>query len=182
MSFNKHMDEFLEDYDPEEHEDILETAKAISSDDKTVMKQIKLAVDDPRKYCKQNMERFDERGIDLEDDEFLDELDHDELLWLAMVDELEANNYAFEFDWKCELKDFLWGLEQLKNYSLIADAVKTISFDESNDIEAWGKELNIALGGKIKICYLDIDSDSYPIAIITAEAFESIPVPMVIAI
>lgn len=177
MGFEQYMDELLEDYDREEHEDILETARAISADDKEVMKQMRLAVDQPRTYCKNNIERFDDRGIDFEDDD----LDADELLFLSMVDELEAHGYAFELDWKCGLADFLWGLGQMKNYHLVADVIPTVAFDENKDIEVWGKELNAKLGGKAHICYIDIDSDSYPLTIVTHEAFEAIPIPMVLS-
>ncbi len=181
MSFEKYMDIFLEGYDSSEHKDILETARVISSDDKAGIEQIKLAINDPRKYFKDNMDRFKARGIDLENDESGNKLDADELLWLAMVDELEEHGYVFEFDWKCELKDFLWGLEQIKNYPLIADAMKTVKLDENKDIEAWSKELSTAVGDKVFICYLNFDSDSYAITVVTAETFEKIPAPMVIS-
>lgn len=182
MGFKQYMDELLEDYDREEHEDILETARVISAGDKEVMKQMRLAVDQPRTYCKNNIERFDDRGIDFEDGEPADDdLDADELLFLAMVDELEVHGYAFELDWKCELADFLWGLEQMKNYHLVADVIPTVAFDENKDIEVWGKELNAALGGRAHVCYIHIDSDSYPLTIVTAEAFEAIPIPLVLS-
>lgn len=181
MGFTQYMDEVLEDYDKEEHEDILETARAISADDREVMGQLGLAVSQPRTYLKDNMERFDERGIDLEAGEDPDEYDADELLFIAMVDELEAHGYAVELDWKCELADFLWSLEQLKNYHLIADVIPTVTLDENKDIEVWGEALNAALGGKVHVCYIDIESDSYPITIVTDEAFAAIPLPMVIS-
>lgn len=181
MGFKNYMDELLEDYDREEHEDILETARIISADDKELVKQVTLAIDKPEQYFKDNAERFGERGIDFEDEEFADELDMDELLLLAMVDELEQQGYAVELDWKCELEDFLWGLEQTKNYNLISDVIQNVKLDEDKDIEMWGKEFNTALSGKVHICYIDIDSDSYPLVIVTAEALKNIPIPMVIS-
>ena len=182
MEFKNYMDELLEDYDREDHEDILETACAISAGDKEVVKQVTYAIDKPKQYFKDNAEHFDERGIYFDDDEFADELDVDELLFLAMVDELEQHGYVIELDWKIGLEDFLWGLKQIKNYNLISDVIQNVKFDEDKNIEAWGKELNAVLGGKVHICYIHIDGDSYPLAIVADETLRSIPIPMVISI
>lgn len=169
--------EIFRDY---ENDDILETAKTISGNDAEVVNRMEFALKEPVKYIRENAERFSERGIELDDPDSFEDLDSDDLLFLAMVDELEERDYAFEFDYKCELEDFLWGLEQLKNYSLIKDAVQTLKLDEDGDIEGWGKEINRVLSEKAALCYIHIDSDSYPISIVTAEAFENITVPMVI--
>lgn len=171
--------EIFEDYDRGDCEDILETARAISGNDRRVAAAVNAALDDPKKYIKQNASRFSERGIELDDEDSLDGLDADELLFLAMLDELEAFDYAFEFDYKCGLEDFLWGLTQIKNHELIKDVLKTIELDEDGDIEKWGKQINKALGGKAYVCYMYIDSDSYPLTVVTPEAFEKIPLPFI---
>lgn len=172
--------EIFADYDREDCEDILETARAVSGNDRRVVAAVNAALDDPRKFIRQNAKRFDERGIELDDEDCLGELDADELLFLAMLDELEAFDYAFEYDYKCGLEDFLWGLTQIKTYDLIKDVIKTIEFDENKNIEKWGKEINKALGGKAYLCYMHIDSDSYPLTIMTPEAFEKIPLPFIL--
>lgn len=123
--------EIFADYDREDCEDILETARAVSGNDRRVVAAVNAALDDPRKFIKQNTKRFDERGIELDDEDSLDGLDADELLFLGMLDELEAFDYAFEFDCKCELEDFLWGLTQIKNYDLIKDVIRTLSGRQS---------------------------------------------------
>lgn len=180
----------FEDFDREDGEDIFETAKLISGNTPGIVKAMELAVSDPVKYVKNNSERFSERGIELDDPDSFEELDADELLFLGMVDELEEHDFAFEFDYKCELEDFLWGLEQLKSYDLIADVIKTLKLDENEDIEAWGKEINAALdrawGGddldnKAVLCYMDIDSDSYPLTIITYGTLGALPLPFIMA-
>lgn len=171
----------LRDYDREDCADILETARGISQNDPEVVKAMGSALDNPKDYFKQNAERFAERGIDFGDESFADELDIDELLFLAMVDELEEHGFAFEFDYKCELADFLWGLEQLKTYELIKDVLPNVKLDESEDIEKWGAAINAALGEKAVVSYIDIDSDSYPVAIMTWDALQSVPIPFVMA-
>lgn len=169
------------DYDRGSHEDIFETAKLISGNDPGIVKAVDLALNDPIKYVKENAERYSERGIFLDDPDSFDDLDADEFLFLGMLDELEEHGFAFEFDWKCELEDFLWGLEQTKNYSLIADVIKTVKLNEGDDIEVWGKALNEALGDKARLVTIDIDSDSYPVTILTAETLKKIPIPMVMS-
>ena len=181
MGFKSYMDELLENYDREDYEDLLETACAISADNTEVVKQVTYAIDKPEQYFIDNAERYDERGIYF-DDEFADELDVDELLLLAMVDELEQHGYVIELDWKSGLEEFLWGLRQIKNYNLISDVIQNVKFEEDKNVEEWGKELNAALDGKVHICYIDIDSDSYPLAIVTDETLRSILIQMVISI
>lgn len=170
--------EIFKDY---ENDDILEAAKMVSSNDAEVVRQMDFALKTPVKYINQYAERFSERGIELDDPDSFEDLDSDDLMFIAMVDELEERNYAFEFDYKCGLKDFLWGLEQLKNYSFIKDVIRTIKLDENEDVEAWGKQINEALGEKAVLCYIYIDSDSYPLTILTAEELEKIPIPMIMA-
>ncbi len=172
--------EIFADYYREDCEDILETARAISGNDRRVVAAVNAALDDPRKFIRQNAKRFDERGIKLDDEDALDGLDADELLFLAMLDELETYDYVFEFDFKCSSEDFLWGLTQIKSRELIKEVLKTVELDGKGDIEKWGKQINKALGGRAYICYMHIDSDSYPLAIMTYETFEKIPIPFVV--
>ncbi|MCM1164642.1 MAG: hypothetical protein NC299_12745 [Lachnospiraceae bacterium] len=168
-------------YDREEHEDIRQAAELISHSDPEVMKAVNAALSDPVKYLKTTAERLSERGIELDDEDTLDDLDDDEILFLSMLDELEEHGFAFEFDWKCELGDFLWGLEQIKGYEAIADVLKTVKPDESKDIEAWGKQINAALGETACVCYIDINSDSYPITILNYEILGELEIPFIMA-
>lgn len=172
---------FFEDYDRGEHADIHQAAMLLSGNDPEVMKAINHALDEPVEYLKANAERFLERGIDFSGKGRLSGFDDDELLFLAMLNELEEHKFAFEFDWKCELEDFLWGLEQLKNYPLIADVVKSLELDESADVEAWGSGINAALGERACLCYIYIDSDSYPIAISDYAVLGELEIPFIMA-
>ncbi len=172
--------EIFKEYDRRDCEDILETARAISQNDRRVASQMEFALNDPKKYLRQNANLFAERGIDFDDMKTLDRFDPENLLFLSMVNELEQFGYVFEFDYECELEDFLWGLEQIKTYDLIKDDIRAMSFDEDGNIEAWGRQINAALGGKAYLCYIDIDGDSYPLTVTKPGAFEKIPLPMVL--
>ena len=173
------LDDIFEDYDRADCEDILETARALSENDRRVVAAVNSALDDPKGYIKRSAKQFAERGIKLDGETALDGLDADELLFLAMLDELEMFDYAFEFDCKCGLEDFLWGLTQIKTYELIKDVVRTTELDEEEDIEKWGRAINKALGGRYSLCYIHIDGGRYPLAIVTPEAFEKIPIPFI---
>lgn len=173
------LNEIFRNYDREDCEGILETARAITENDRRVVAAVEAALNDPKKYIKQNASRFSERGIELDGKDIADDLDADELLFLAMLNELETFEYAFEFDCKCSAEDFLWGLTQIKTHEHIKDVLRTIELDGDGDIEKWGKQLNKALGGNAYICYMHIDSDSYPIAVMSPEAFEKIPLPFI---
>ena len=61
--------EIFADYYREDCEDILETARAISGNDRRVVAAVNAALDDPRKFIRQNAKRFDERGIELDDED-----------------------------------------------------------------------------------------------------------------
>lgn len=100
--------------------------------------------------------------------------DSDDDCWLGMVDLLNEDGYAFGVDYKCELEDFLWALEQLKTYSLIDIDLSSLNLNENENVESWGEQINTALGGRAYICIIDIDSDSYEIIIVNSEVCEKI--------
>lgn len=168
------LNKFLKDYEREECEYLSEIAALISKNDAEVVKAVESAIDNPKKYLKRNAERFDDRSIDFSDEDFTDEFEPEELLFLAMVDELDERGYAFEVDWKCPIEDFLWSLEQMKTYGLISDVIGSLELDEDGEVETWGKTLNAALGDRARLGYIDIDSDSYVLIIVSPEVLARI--------
>lgn len=146
---------------------VLELARLMTGSE-AVLANLKTALEDPDGYFSENAARFAERGIDVKTSS------RGELYWIALVDELCEVGCAFEVDYKCELEDFLWALEQLNNYSLIAEEIGLLKLDDDEYIEAWGEEINLALAERAFVCFLDIDSDSYPLVIVSGEALESV--------
>lgn len=102
------------------------------------------------------------------------EKDRDFEYWSGMYDQLEEEGYLFSVDYKCELEDFLWALEQLKNYNLIDIDLSGLDLSEDADVEVWIREINAALNGKACIGVVDIDSDSYELIITTCETYRKI--------
>lgn len=173
--------ELFKGYERASCKDVLQAATLISGNDPEIVKIMSSALNDPIKYLRTRAEQFEQRGIDFEDEDLPEEFSPEELLILAMVDELEEHKYLFEFDWKVELEDLTWGLEQLKSYGLIADVMKTVKLNENDNIEVWGKEINSALGEKACVCYIDIDSDSFPVVILDHDILGKLETPFVMA-
>ena len=140
---------------------ISEIAGLISSEDPQVMNNIKMCLDNPGKYSAS----FADHGLEPNDKNFY---------WISMRDELENAGYLFSVDYKCELEDFLWALSQLKTYRLIDIDLSSLNLDENEDAEAWGEEINHALGGRAFVCAVDIDSDSYELIIVGADVCETV--------
>lgn len=146
---------------------ILDIAR-LMSDSETVLGNLKRALESPDKYFSENEWRYAERGV------VVGKTDRKTLYWLALVDELAEGGCVFEVDYKCELEEFLGALERLNDHGLIDSAVGSVKFDENGNIEAWGEELNKALGEKAFVCFIDIDSDSYPLVIVSGDALEKV--------
>ena len=146
---------------------ILEIAKLLT-DNETVHTNLKSALDNPDKYFSENEWRYAERGV------VVGKADRKTLYWLALVDELAEGGCVFEVDYKCELEEFLGALARLNNYGLIESAVGSLELPEDGDVTAWGEELNPALGEKAFVCTVDIDSDSYPLVIVSGDVLEKV--------
>lgn len=144
---------------------VYDIAERITSNDSKVMKKIKLFINDPEEY---------EKSYSMRDVDVPDKFNNAVFYWLSMVDELEEGCYLFSADYKHELVDFLWGLEQLKNYSLIEKAVSECKLDKNGSVEAWISEINRALKSRFFVCMIDIDSDSYELIIASCEVYKKI--------
>lgn len=146
---------------------ILEIARLLT-DNETVHANLKAALDNPEKYFSENEWRYAERGV------VVGKTDRKTLYWLALVDELAEGGCVFEVDYKCELEEFLGALERLNNYGLIESAVGSLDLPEDGDVEVWSEELNATLDEKAFVCFIDIDSDSYPLVIVNGDALEKV--------
>ncbi len=142
-------------------------ADVISGGDPAVMGKIDRLISRPSEYFAENSPRYEERGIDAEDE------DEDTLYLIGLVDELADGGYIAEVDYKCECDDFLWALEQLKTYPLISRIAGGLSLDESDDVEAWGREICLAAGKNAVLGWIDIDSDSYLMFILPVDKIDS---------
>ena len=125
------------------------------TEDGSIHDAIENCLESPWSYFEENIDRYDERGIDEDETE-------ETIIWLGIADELLDANEAVELDWNPELEDFSYFMKSLadkKNLQMEDDW-----FDEEDTITNWCSILDrrwetegFCVGG------IDIDSDSYVI-------------------
>lgn len=111
-----------------------------------------------------------QRGVVVSDREAND---IDDICWIGMIDELEENGYLFPCDYSEEVENIIWGLSQLKNYSLIESYTDDFEADDDDDAEECVHKLNSTLKDAC-ICMIDIDSDSYELIIASLDVYKKI--------
>lgn len=122
-------------------------------------------ITNPHTYYDKNTEIYHERGV-------TSGTDDDTIIWLGIVDTLIQQGKMFEFDYKVELEDFIYGINEINNNDISFD--ENI-LDEDSDITDWSKvlynewiELGFVLAG------MDIESDSYCVFITTQNVFDKL--------
>lgn len=170
------LDEVFADYDRSQFEYLIRDAAAISRNDPEVIKAMESALADPVKYLKQNADRLEERGIELYDRQLSKYCDSRDLLELSMIDELEEGFYVLELNENCDIDDFFEALEEIETYDLIADEMPAIKdkIDPDGGLNARIHAINGLLDkkGKAHVVHLDVNTDSYPICIVTRETHD----------
>lgn len=131
------------------------------TEDTSVRSAIEACLASPWDYFDENLERYDDRGI--EDDEA-----EDTIVWLGIVDELIESGDAIELDWNSILEDFIYFMKEFAEQKSIP--LQDDWLDEDGDIPSWCKvldekweEAGYCLGA------MDIDSDSYVIFVCRRE-------------
>lgn len=157
---------------------IKDIAAIICGGDTDVLHAIDDMLSNPKKYFKRNAERYDERGIDDEEIQDImedgDEEEQTELFWLGMVDELIAGGYVAEVDYKCSKDELLYALSALRSYQMLRNKFSSDMLNcTDDDISTLCSEISKLMAGTAKIGYIDIDSDSYPLFILTAASGKS---------
>ncbi len=130
----------------------MEIAKLLI-DDEDVISKLKACFDNPLRFFEENEERYDDRGIDKDEDVKT-------IAWIAIADELLEGGFAVELDWKDELSEFVGqmkGLADKNNLELYEECL-----DENDDIPTWCRILDTKWREKSYcIGAMDINSDSY---------------------
>ena len=134
---------------------LIEIARLISSGDEAVLRDVSTCAEHPQDWFEAHQDRYEERGVDSAGD-------LDLVQWLGLVDILEEHGWVCERDWKDELEDFLFFLQNLKGYQTLHLTLDENLFEPDQDIPAW---CNI-LAEKWKeqgarVAAIGIDSDSY---------------------
>ena len=149
---------------------IADIAALITDNNSEVVSALRECASDPWAYAEKNASRYLQRGVVVSDREAND---IDDICWIGMIDELEENGYLFPCDYSEEVENIIWGLSQLKNYSLIESYTDDFEADDDDDAEAFVHKLNSTLKGAC-ICMIDIDSDSYELIIVSLDVYKKI--------
>lgn len=149
---------------------IADIAALITDNNSEVVSKLRECANDPWAYAEKNASRYLQRGVVVSDREAND---IDDICWIGMIDELEENGYLFPCDYSEEVENILWGLSQLKNYSLIESYTDDFEADDDDDAEEFVHKLNSTLKYAC-ICMIDIDSDSYELIIASLDVYKKI--------
>lgn len=145
--------------------DLLLELSRLLCDEGSLESEIRLAENQPLNYLGQFSDSMQERGI---------ESAIPELPWIAMVDGLARRNLLIELDWKDDPEELIETsmklLEDHHRFSAISENLLKLEPYVDEDIEEFLPQLNRKLlPYKVQLARLDIDSDSYPLAIISLE-------------
>lgn len=134
---------------------VLEIAKLISIGDEAVMADIASCTGDPAAWFETHRDRYEERGVDSADDT-------EQVQWLGLVEILEEHGWVCERDWKDELEDFSYFLQNLRGFQQLGLELNRDWFDADGDIPAWCGILTEKWAARgIRVAAVGIDSDSY---------------------
>lgn len=155
-----------------EQNPLFEIATLISQEDSMVTEAVTQCLSDMDTYYEQHIEDFEDRGFDEEE---IEEIEEEELQWIALVDILINHAYCCELDWKCDKEEFVDCLSELQGMEAYQLAVDEAWLDEDADVTDWCAVLDEKWQEKeICIAALDIDSDSYVIFPVLTTEFDEL--------
>ena len=147
---------------------LLEIARIISSGDEAVLCDITACIANPDNWFMAHQDQYEERCIRSPDNPEL-------IQWLGLVDILEEHGWVCERDWKDELEDFSYFVQNLHGFQKLGLELDPDWLDEDEDISAWCGVLTekwASLG--VRIATIGIDSDSYVLFPATAPQFDEL--------
>ena len=142
---------------------LMEIARIISSGDEAVLRDITACTEDPASWFTAHQDRYRERCILSSDNLEL-------IQWLGLVDILEEYGWVCERDWKDELEDFSYFVQNLHGFQKLGLELDPDWLDEDEDISAWCGVLTEKWEG-VCVAAIDIDSDSYVLFLTSAAHF-----------
>lgn len=162
-------DVFKKDADNKEQSKInpiLEIASIISNKDKDVIDKLSDCVSKPQIYFEENIHLYQNRG-------FTEMSEISTIKWIALVEILQAHDYVCERDFKDELEDFVYFINQLNQVKKGNLFLKEEYFQEDDDISGWCEIIDDNWYDKnMCIACIDIDSDSYVLFVCSIEKLD----------
>lgn len=152
---------------------LLKIAEIISFNDRKIVKELELILEDFHNYLRKNSNfnySFDEIN-------YLSTKEKIELKVVAMVLLLNKSGYICCLDWKCELEDFKMFFDVIKKLGIDENIYNfnRLKLNEDDDIEVWSREFNKIFNKKgIFIGNIDTNSDSYSIFPTTKKSLEEL--------
>ena len=144
---------------------VAEIARIISSGDEAVLRDITACTEDPASWFTAHQNRYEERGVDSVGD-------LDLVQWLGLVDILEEHGWVCERDWKDELEDFSYFVQNLHGFQKLGLELDPDWLDEDEDIPAWCGILTEKWSAQgVRMAAIDIDSDSYVLFPVSSARF-----------
>lgn len=146
----------------------VEIARVISGGDETVMEEIAACAENPKNWFEEHRERYQERSVDSPSD-------LDLIVWLGLVDILENHGWVCERDWKDELEDFSYFLQNLHGFQQLGLDMNADWFNADGDIPAWCGVLTEKWAAQgVRVAAIDIDSDSYVLFPVSSAQFTAL--------
>ena len=134
---------------------IYKIAAEISNNDTAILEEVGECLSDTEKYFSEHEEEYEERDVTYDDGKEV-------VQWLGMVDILQKNNYVCERDYKDELEDFLYFMQELKGVKDNHLPLDEGWFDEDEEITDWCGIIDSKwVSQDMCVAAIDIDSDSY---------------------
>lgn len=133
----------------------LQFAQIISDNDDAVLDKVRSLFEQTPTFLATHQHYYDERGINPE------QISQEALYWIGFADILITHHYAAEFDWKAELADFEYFLQNLQGFQ----SFPMIDFpvlDASGAVHLWIEQINTHWQNQpLVLMQQDIDSDSH---------------------
>ena len=139
-------------------------AKAFEINDES-LKKVESLVNDPLGYYDENIDKYEERGMDNDN--------IDDILWIGLVDILIEDEIVFEFDNSVEYEDFKYYMSVIDKDNILELDADVYDADET--ICEWltisQKQAN---DKKTSVGGIDIDSDSYCVFVSAKSKFDKL--------
>ncbi len=147
---------------------LVEIAALISGEESAVLQSVTSCAENPQGWFESHREQYSQRCV-------MSSEDTDLVQWLGLVDILEEHGWVCERDWKDELEDFSYFVQNLRSFSALNLELDPDWFDEDEDIPAWCGILTDKWAAQgVRMAAIGIDSDSYVLFPVTSSQFETL--------
>ncbi|MCD2166543.1 DUF6630 family protein [Comamonas koreensis] len=123
--------------------------------------EVRQAIEQPAQYLDRFADDLVNRGMD-EPEQVSP--------WLALVDGLQRRKQNFELDWKLNMNDAIWALQQLQTVEQRGLDLQALAGSKALNHEALQEAGDYLRSQGLGLVSFDIDSDSYPLSVLGSSA------------